>query len=124
MKQKHDILEQLGKDPGFKVPQGYFEGFTEKMIDKLPEITITDVEKPTSLWVKVRPFVYMAAMFVGVFCMITMFKMINNPAADQRKAEAEMNSLLDKPASKASDPSILNYEDSVNNNLQAPPVSK
>ena len=117
MKTKHtDILDKLGKDPGFKVPENYFEEFNQKMIDSLPEVTITDVEKPTSLWIKARPFVYMAAMFVGVFLMITMFKMTNG-TSDSRKAENEATKFIEQPAGDTQSPSILNYEDSVKNNI-------
>lgn len=116
MKKDNHILDKLGKDSGFKVPENYFEQFNQKMLDSLPEITITDVEKPTSLWIKARPFVYMAAMFVGVFLMITMFKMTNN-TSDSRKAENEATRFIDQPADNTQSPSILNYEDSVKSNI-------
>ncbi len=113
---QHDILDKLGKDSGFKVPENYFEEFNQKMLDSLPEITITDTEKPTSLWIKARPFIYMAAMFVGVFLMITMFKMTNN-TSDSRKAENEATKFIEQPVDNTQSPSILNYEDSVKNNI-------
>lgn len=117
-KETLDILDKLGKEPGFKVPENYFEEFNKQMFSSLPEVEITDVEKPATLWVRVRPFIYMAAMFVGVFLMITMFKMTSTSSIDQRKAEAEINAVMDNPTDRTNDPSILNYKDSVNNNLQ------
>ena len=37
MKQENDIFDKIGRDPGFKVPDGYFEDFTKKMAAQLPE---------------------------------------------------------------------------------------
>ena len=114
---QHDILDKLGKDSGFKVQENYFEEFNQKMLDSLPEVTITDTEKPTSLWIKARPFIYMAAMFVGVFLMITMFKMTKSDGGPGYKADNETHQFIDQPAGDAQSPSILNYEDSVKGNI-------
>ena len=77
MKEKSDILSKIGKDAGFKVPENYFSDFAEKMASSLPEQEIKPLPEPT-LWHKVRPFVYMAAMFAGVWCMMQMFHHISN----------------------------------------------
>ena len=73
MKQEKDILSKLGKDAGFKVPDNYFADFNKKLLESLPEPNITPQLKP-SLWLRVRPYVYMAAMFAGVWCMGYLFK--------------------------------------------------
>ena len=39
MKQEQDILDKIGKDSGFRVPEGYFADFTKKMTESLPEKT-------------------------------------------------------------------------------------
>ena len=67
MKQDKDILSKLGKDAGFKVPDNYFADFNKKLLESLPEPNITPQLKP-SLWLRVRPYVYMAAMFAGLSC--------------------------------------------------------
>lgn len=81
-----DILEEarsrgLAKpSAGMTAPDGYFEAFARTMADKLPfrpEIeTPEEVQKelaPRTMWQKMRPYVYMAAMFAGVWCMLQMF---------------------------------------------------
>ena len=62
------------------VPEGYFDAFAATMADKLPfraELespeVIAEAERPRTVWQKVRPYVYMAAMFAGVWCMLQMF---------------------------------------------------
>jgi len=66
-------LDTIGKTDPFKVPEGYFENFAINIISKLPE---RPVEKPKviSLWEKVKPWVYMAAIFVGVALIININK--------------------------------------------------
>ena len=77
MKQNSDILDKIGRDPGFKVPDGYFENFAKQMAEKLPEKEFKEEPKPT-LWLRVRPFVYMAAMFAGVWLMMQIFSDMKN----------------------------------------------
>ena len=43
MKKKENILEQVGRNTGYKVPEGYFEQFTASKTEQLPE---RDLPKP------------------------------------------------------------------------------
>ena len=74
-RKKSEILSQIGRDPGFKVPDNYFADFADKMASSLPEREFVTV-KPKTTWEKVRPYVYMAAMFGGIWCMMYMFNMM------------------------------------------------
>lgn len=55
----------------FEVPEGYFDSFTDKIMESLPE---TDMVIPNSpkpgLWVRLKPLAYLAAMFVGAALII------------------------------------------------------
>ena len=114
------ILEQLGKDPGFKVPENFFNDFNAKLIDSLPEVKITEEEKPT-LWVRVRPFIYMAAMFAGVWLMMNIFSLGKSSATgEQRAANISAGVSVEKNAEDFIDytgandyDAIMTYEDSV-----------
>ena len=67
MKQEEsDILKQIGKDAGFKVPENFFAEFNQKMSDSLPQVEITRVDERPTLWTRLRPYAYMAAMFAGI----------------------------------------------------------
>lgn len=72
MKKKENILEQVGRNTGYKVPEGYFEQFTARMTEQLPE---RDLPKPevVTTWHKLRPYLYMAAMFAGIWLMLQVF---------------------------------------------------
>ena len=75
-----DITKNLPKSDGMTVPEGYFEDFNMRMSAMLPERP--ELEHPgehiqkKSLWMQIRPYVYMAAMFAGVWLMLKMFTSI------------------------------------------------
>ncbi len=97
MKQDSDILSKIGKDAGFRVPDGYFEEFSQKMAASLPERKFKAAPKPT-MWIRLRPFVYMAAMFAGVWCMVKIF-------TDMKKASNNYNAEI---ATAMSDDKFVN----------------
>jgi len=123
-KEDSKILEKLGKDPGFKVPENYFADFNAKLAESLPEIKITEEVKPT-LWVRVRPFIYMAAMFAGVWLMMHIFTLGQSSATgEQRAAQISAGVANEKNADElmnygtVSDYDIMTYEDSVNMEME------
>lgn len=84
-----DILEQVNHNDGMTVPSGYFEDFAVKMTAMLPEQEWEKAESrvmPRSWWQKSRPYIYLAAMFMGVWCMMKMFDLMRpvsiGPALD------------------------------------------
>ena len=49
----------------FTTPEGYFDRFADQLMEQLPDKEPVVVKKIT-LWERVSPWVYMAAMFIGV----------------------------------------------------------
>ncbi len=93
-KEDSKILETIGKESGFTVPENYFANFNSKLMDSLPEVKITEEEKPT-MWVRIRPFVYMAAMFAGIWVMMNIFTLGQVSSADTQQKKAQItNGLL------------------------------
>ncbi|MBD5191570.1 MAG: hypothetical protein HDS88_01635 [Bacteroidales bacterium] len=82
MKQLPKILTDLDRRDGMTVPEGYFADFASKMAQSLPEKEIQAPAPKRSLWLKVRPYAYMAAMFAGIWLMMQMFAMIKNSNSD------------------------------------------
>ena len=120
---KHEdstILNKYGKNPGFKVPENYFDDFNRRMADMLPDVEITPIDVKPSMWQRVKPFAYMAAMFAGVWCMMSLFSHFTASGnLDSVRAVAEKmgddNSNVEEfiMSGAVSDYDILNYEDSV-----------
>ena len=90
------------------------------MLEQLPEVEITEVDAKPNLWVRVRPYVYMAAMFAGVWCMMQIFNVANGTAdPSQRMNDIAAGIVVEDNANDflmsgcATDYDILTYEDSV-----------
>ncbi len=75
-------LNEIGRKHGMKVPENYFADFAEKMVEQLPERELP-VAEPVTLWMRVRPWVYMAAMFAGIWLMMKMFTTISSVESGQ-----------------------------------------
>ena len=121
MKREDSTLsEKYGKDPGFKVPENYFADFNKRMADMLPDVEITPVDIKPTMWQRIKPYAYLAAMFAGVWCMMSVFNHfsgtgnLNNVRAVAEKMNDDKGNLEDFIMSgSVSDYDILNYEDSV-----------
>lgn len=70
MKEEDNLLKKVGTENPFRVPEGYFEGFTSDLMSRLPEKEKSDIRREPTTWEKVRPWLYMAAMFVGAALII------------------------------------------------------
>lgn len=70
MKEEDKLLKKIGTENPFRVPEGYFEGFTSDLMSRLPEKEKTDVHREPTTWEKIRPWLYMAAMFIGAALII------------------------------------------------------
>ena len=91
MSQEDKILKNLGKKNPFTVPENYFEDFTQELMNKLPvKEAILPTEEPT-LWQRIKPWLYMAAMFCGIMLSVRIF--VGEPQKEEfpiSQAEAEM----------------------------------
>jgi len=72
MKYEEKILAKAGRCTGYKVPDGFFEATFDAISSSLPEMEHKSPQR-ISLWVRVRPYIYMAAMFAGIWCMMKIF---------------------------------------------------
>lgn len=83
MKEENTLLKKIGKEPSFKVPEGYFENLTSEVMNKLPEKEKVNLkEVPVTTWTRMKPFVYLAAMFVGAALIIRVASSDHKPEAD------------------------------------------
>lgn len=84
MKNGNDILSKNDRRSGMTVPEGYFDDFAAKMMQQISDLPDATAETAAdkSFWFKIRPYVYMAAMFAGIWCMLNMFSIIGNSAPD------------------------------------------
>lgn len=90
MKEEEILLKKLGKENSFKVPDGYFENLTSEVMNKLPEKEkVVFKEEPVSTWTKLKPLLYLAAMFVGAALIIRVVSTDRKPAVVDEMAVKE-----------------------------------
>lgn len=67
MKDNSNLLNKVGKEEGFKLPDNYFDTLTARVMARLPEQeTPVRVDMQPTWSQRVRPWLYMAALFAGV----------------------------------------------------------
>ena len=91
MGKEDNILRKVGTGNPFRVPEHYFDNFTEELMGKLPEKESLPFSTEPTLWERVKPWVYMAAMFCGIMLSVRIF--VGEPQKDEftiSQAEAEM----------------------------------
>ncbi len=72
MNKKTSPLDEIGKNRAFNVPEGYFESISGEIMSRLPE-RIEESPRILSRWERMKPWVYMAAMFGGIALMVRLF---------------------------------------------------
>ena len=84
-----DIQERFGKDNPFRVPAGYFDQLTERVMSQLPEreqqaeqISLTE-RRPKSRRVALRPWLYAAACVVVLVVMSVVWLFHQQPVTPQ-----------------------------------------
>ena len=96
---KRISLEDKRIPDGMSVPEGYFEDFSAKMVNLLPRNeaaenpTAVESNDKRSWWDRYRPYIYMAAMFAGVWCMTKMFSLMkeNNLSFESNNITAALS---------------------------------
>lgn len=71
MNKDKDLLKKYGRKNSFCVPEGYFDNFAEQMMKQLPEKE-TVSEPAITTWDRIKPWIYMVAMFCGLMFTIRM----------------------------------------------------
>ena len=73
MGKEDNILRKVGTQNPFRVPEHYFEDFTQELMNKLPEKEPMQYLPEPTLWQRVKPWIYMTAMFCGIMLSVRIF---------------------------------------------------
>ena len=79
MKPEQQLFSKYGKDSGLKVPEGYFADLQKNIMDSLPPYKKAEPQVEISRWQRVKPYVYLAAMFCGIWLMMKVFHSATQP---------------------------------------------
>jgi len=74
----------------FRVPDGYFEGFTDDFMRCLPKKTVTQT-KVISFYDRLKPWLYMAAMFAGIIILFNVLSKTSGLYNDERPVMSSLH---------------------------------
>lgn len=96
MGKEDNILRKVGTSNPFRVPDHYFEDFTQELMSKLPEKESMPLMPEPTLWQRVKPWIYMTAMFCGIMLSVRVF--VGEPQKDEFPAisQIEAENLTDE----------------------------
>ena len=96
MGKEDNILRKAGTSNPFRVPEHYFENFTQELMNKLPEKEPMPLMSEPSLWERMKPWLYMTAMFCGIMLSVKVF--VGVPQKDEFPAisQTEVERLPDE----------------------------
>lgn len=72
-KEEEMLERKFGRDDHRHVPDGYFEAMINEVMAKLPEQEQEQRYVRMTRWEKLKPYVYLAAMFAGIWLMMNIF---------------------------------------------------
>lgn len=73
MDKEEKLIEKYGREGGWKVPEGYFDSVFAEIGAKLPDVPEVQRHVEMTRWQKIKPYVYLAAMFAGIWLMMKVF---------------------------------------------------
>jgi hypothetical protein len=94
MEMKPNKLDELkGRNP-FKVPQGYMEGLTEQIMAGIPKVTPVEA-KVISMRDRIRPWLYVAAVFAGLLIAFKVFIYpVSQDTAQQNNVSSNLQAVI------------------------------
>lgn len=73
MRHEEQLYTKAGRDAGFRTPDGYFDNVFAKIEASLPDMPERPQPLPLSRWQRLKPYVYLAAMFAGIWLMMKVY---------------------------------------------------
>ncbi len=90
MEKENKIFNQVGNKNSFNVPENYFEDFAKNMEKMIDEQEAIDTHIQLSMWQKLQPYLYLAAMFIGLYISINLFFKPSQSKIEEKKQMAEL----------------------------------
>lgn len=88
------LLKKCGTENPFKTPSGYFDSFSDELVRNLPERNFENISpKTVTLWDRVKPLVYLAAMFVGIALMFAVAEDFIGGAQEENQSDNNVASV-------------------------------
>lgn len=116
MEAKDNKLENMRKENPFRVPDSYFEGFTARMMEQIPDDEPQFEDNKVTMWDRVRPIFYLAAMFAGLGLFFKAIVFFDN--SDKLSNQADSLLVSTQNSTYMADESEYDFENEENEYLQ------
>ena len=116
MEAKDNKLENMRKENPFRVPDVYFEGFTARMMEQIPDDEPQFEDNKVTMWDRVRPIFYLAAMFAGLGLFFKAIVFFDN--SDKLSNQADSLLVSTQNSTYMADESEYDFENEENEYLQ------
>ena len=116
MEAKDNKLENMRKENPFRVPDGYFEGSTARMMEQIPDDEPQFEDNKVTMWDRVRPIFYLAAMFAGLGLFFKAIVFFDN--SDKLSNQADSLLVSTQNSTYMADESEYDFENEENEYLQ------
>ena len=97
-------LDELRDRQPFRVPERYFEDFTADLMHRIPP-KMTAETKVISFYDRIKPWLYLAAMFIGIIVLFNIFSKTSDSDKDVNKGLSSVSVVLEE----AEDADFLEY---------------
>ena len=85
-----NIIDELRDRQPFRVPERYFDDFTGDFLRSLPR-KLTPEEKKISFYDRVKPWLYLAAMIVGIIVLFNIFHQTTETTVEKKPVLSSIN---------------------------------
>jgi hypothetical protein len=86
MNRKYQETDKIGNKNPFTVPEGYFENLNLRIQERLKDVEVTPLPV-VNLWSRVKPWLYMVAMFAGIALIFKIFSGELKPSGSSPASE-------------------------------------
>ena len=107
--EKNSLSELRGRNP-FSVPEGFFKDFTDDFMRRLPQKTGSEA-RVVSLYDRIKPWLYLAAMFVG---MIVLFNVYHITFGEPKENVDAVLSSMNVDSAEFDDTDFYDYIEEIN----------
>lgn len=90
---RHELDNLKGQNP-FRVPEGYMEGLTDRIMSQLPEEAIHKKKPKIPMIVRLRPWIGIAAALIGIAFFINIFIGLEDQSDSYKKDSLRVQTQL------------------------------
>ena len=111
MKEEQYLIEKVGRQNPFRVPEGYFEGLTSQVMARVDAEQTQRESRPKARVVWLRPVLYAAASVCALFVSVTAYQKLAAPSVSAPVEQVADSQMADNAFDEAVDYMMVDNQD-------------